>query len=489
MPRRTHIAILTILILSLSACTSAPTNTPQVIIVTKVVTSTQGEIATPKVVVITNTPTPTPTPAPTLEGLSIPVPDPRISNPELFWTEIKIKGRELYYSPVIKYINALKMAGIELTEADILEYESDSKNFHEMIDKNGNKTIEFIYDTTQDEITYAMGIYYDEKHGWLESGLKHYGSMNGISMGSTITVYPGPGFDKLYQKEFDQALLDWVMRWSKTQPSQKISNFNDLDLAVKKATKFEQTMIGNNLIWWGAYPEWLKKGDYSRDELIEIVKYRIISTISHVKGEVPVWVVVNSFHPARWGGIEDVLRDRLGKELLDIAFQTARETDPSAKLLYMDINNQSPNPNSENGSVTLNTMEIVQRLKQKNLIDGVDLQMHIEGSNPLSRQEVIQAMQNYKLPVYVTEFDVNMHGVTGTKEEVLAKQAGIYRDMLAACIESDVCESFIQFAPGDCDSWLVDIPDSIETAFDCDYQPKTAYYAMLAVLINHTLSP
>lgn len=94
-------------------------------------------------------------------------------------------------------------------------------------------------------------------------------------------------------------------------------------------------------------------------------------------------------------------------------------------------------------------------------------------------------MRDYGLPVYILEFDVNVRDMPGDKAELLRKQAQVYQQMLEACLESGVCQSFIQFTPGDKDSWLVEEGTGVyPTAFDEYLHPKPAYYAMLASLMS-----
>jgi len=212
--------------------------------------------------------------------------------------------------------------------------------------------------------------------------------------------------------------------------------------------------------------------------------------MTQFKGKVTIWPVMNEYHPARWGRL-DILRDIIGDEdLIDIAFQTARESDPSAILIYNDTNNHILDESVIDGSVTSNTKKIVERLKLKGLIDGVGLHMHLDGANPPSKQAVIQAMRSYGLPVYVTEFDVNMKDVPGSNEERFAKQARVYQEMIGACLESGVCKTFIQFTPGDQYSWIEHDKsysgyslNADATAFDDNLQPKPAYFAMLQALV------
>ena len=133
----------------------------------------------------------------------------------------------------------------------------------------------------------------------------------------------------------------------------------------------------------------------------------------------------------------------------------------------------------------------MQRLKTKELIDGVGLQMHLDGSNPPNKEGVIATMRSYDVPVYVTEFDVNMKNVYGTEEERYAIQAKIYGDILEACLESNVCKSSSYWGIGDSTSWIETMSgyqhystEGDPTMYDDSWQPKPAYYAIFDVLLG-----
>lgn len=176
----------------------------------------------------------------------------------------------------------------------------------------------------------------------------------------------------------------------------------------------------------------------------------------------------------------DVFQRAIGSDYVDIAFQTARDTDPSAILIYNDYDNHTIS-----GERTSVTKDIVWQLKAKGLIDGVGLQMHLDGANPPRKEDVIAAMQSYGLPIYVTEFDVNLRQVGGSQEQRSAVQAGIYKTMLEACLESQVCTHFVVFQTVDKYSVWETMPslpfyshNADPTPFDDDMKPKAAYFAM-----------
>jgi endo-1,4-beta-xylanase len=108
---------------------------------------------------------------------------------------------------------------------------------------------------------------------------------------------------------------------------------------------------------------------------------------------------------------------------------------------------------------------------------------------PPDKQDVIETMRSYDLPVYVTEFDVNLKNVAGSQEQRWNFQADVYRAMLEASLESDVCAGFSVFGLKDDISVWETIPtlegyskDSDPLPFDNEENPKPSYYAMLDVL-------
>jgi len=147
-------------------------------------------------------------------------------------------------------------------------------------------------------------------------------------------------------------------------------------------------------------------------------------------------------------------------------------------LLYNDEYNHT-----SNGEYTALTAENVKRLYGEGLLDGVGLEMHLDANDPPDKQDVVDTMKSYGVPVHVTEIDVNLAGVPGTQAERLALQADIYGDMLSACFESGKCQSFSVWGFGDKYSWLEwYYADADPTLFDDALQKKPAYSTLLEIL-------
>ena len=318
--------------------------------------------------------------------------------------------------------------------------------------------------------------------------LREWADKAGIEIGVSIAYRTTPEMLPLYSKEFNGAsVVDF--NWDKIEPRRGNVTYDNRGLFaypepnVDFGVSNKMKVNGQALVFTSEYPTWLKESNFSRAEATDVLRKHVNEVVSHFKGRVSRWVVVNEFNPLSWGR-DDILQRIIGQDVPEIAFEAAREADPSATLIYNNNGNHEPNLPS-----TATTMKIVERLKAKGLIDGVGLQMHLDGSKPPSRDGMIKTMQGYGLPIYITEMDVNMKDVPGTQEERFAKQAEIYRNVFQAGLDSGVCRSFSFFTVGDQYSWIERSKtyqhastNGDPTIFDDNLKPKPAYGAVFDVL-------
>lgn len=122
-------------------------------------------------------------------------------------------------------------------------------------------------------------------------------------------------------------------------------------------------------------------------------------------------------------------------------------------------------------------------------MDGVGLQMHLSVDGYPSPTDVSANMARLValgLDVHVTEMDVKCSNCNSDR---LAIQAKIYGDMLEACLNNTKptapngkggCKSFETWGFTDRFTWVE--PANVPLPFDFNYQPKPAFYEMLAVL-------
>jgi len=419
-----------------------------------------------------------------MDGMS--VPDPRATNPELF----DLSSPD---SPIPQFINAMKLAGIELNSQQIIDAFNDANNFQVETDVSGKQYTQFIYAIEHNGVSYSMGFAYDKKNGWGETTLRELAERNNIEIGTLITKSNSvPGLndldlERLESSQFNLGLIS--LYWPGMEEQQNSIDASSRISAANFAKQNSMDTIGHLLIWGKDIPTWLKTGNFSRDEIIEIMKTRIKNTIEIMaKQGVYSYVVVNEA-----GSGDDYFMRKIGKDYIEIAFQAARDTGKELgvplTLIYNDYSNDTPG-----GSRTEITQEIVNELKGKGLIDAVGLEMIVSYPENPSEAEMIQAMQAYGLLVIITEAAVNMGNFKGDSTEKSIVQSQIYRKIFSAAMKSGVCTKIIVFtAIDDISPWVTEkaldgySPDNAPSMFYLNnglITTKPAYYAALQALME-----
>jgi endo-1,4-beta-xylanase len=292
------------------------------------------------------------------------------------------------------------------------------------------------------------------------------------------TYFPPSAFSntswrELVGKEFNLAVIYAGITWCDIERQQDNFNFKSADQQVQFARSQDMAVCGHAIIFPEDLPDWLRFSGFNNDEIVAALENHVTGVVSRYKDQVDMWIPVEEA-TLIYHGQPDFLYDKLGLEYIDIVYRIVRDIDPEATLLYNDYGNHS-----SDGITTEFTREIVQRLKSQDLIDGVGLEMHLDGDDPPDKQDMIATMQSYGIPVHITEMDVDIKNFTGSMEERYEKQAAIYRDVIEAFLESGVGESYSVFGMCDKYSWLNYLSSNVDpTLFDNELNPKPAYFAL-----------
>lgn len=466
MKRSWTIFLLVNFILSACAPASAPTPTiaPSAITLPTSITTTVGFEST-----ATSAPEPTPT--------STEV----VLTPEQQLAEY-LKTDEAKQS-IDQFVSAMKMAGIEVTADQV----NEGLTIKEIKDKDGNPFIVVTYnfdpdpsqigETLEGKIYIAFGQQDSSGAIQISNQLRKLADFNNFYIGSTFKqslLNENPRYKEVAIKNFNTVLANYPFLWETIEHSQGSKNFYQADRIVSFAEENNMSIVAQHLVWSGGLPDWLIQGNFSKEEYINLMKQHIIDIMTKYKGKIDTWVVVNEAH---WDNEEDFWRKKIGSNYIEIAFQTARETDPSAKLLYSDFQNET-----SYGKKTYFNRQVVQTLIEKKLIDGIGLHMRIRAFTPPKKEGLIKTFQSYGVPIYITELDIDLSSVKGPTEERFLKQAEIMKTISFAAKESGVCNYFIMFGIGDKYSWLEEDegkPNADATAFTDELFPKPSYYAMI----------
>ena len=282
-------------------------------------------------------------------------------------------------------------------------------------------------------------------------------------------------FEAVFRREFVSMTPENEMKMEVLQPQRGEWNFKTADDLVGYAQKHGKAVRGHALVFGAANPPWADRLLLA-DDAQKALREHIHTVVNRYKGYVREWDVVNEallrdgrYHSNGW-------LNTLGPRYVELAFQFAREADPTAKLIYNEYEADTAGVKRDA------TVNLVRGLKAKGLIDGVGLQMHRSLADAPRREQLEETLRLYEsmgLEVQITEMDVIAGGETSLIDR-LNIQADVYRRAAQACAAVAACTRFTVWGVNDKYSWLG--VDKLPLLFDASFAAKPALGAIREVL-------
>ncbi len=311
------------------------------------------------------------------------------------------------------------------------------------------------------------------------NSLRALAEKRGVYVGTAVAMKPLKN-DRLYretiEREFNIIVAENAFKWSLVHPSKSRFDFAETDKLVKFAEKNNMKLRGHTLVWHRQIPKWLTEGNFTREETIEILKDHIKTLVGRYRGKILAWDVVNEAIDDKTGKFrtDSFWYQKLGSDYIKLAFEFAREADPTTKLYYNDYSAEGMNAKSDGVYNLLKELK-----KQKAPIDGIGWQMHVVNPFRIEPQhhENAKRLAELGLELSITEMDVRMN-LPATAED-LQKQADAYRDVANFCLALSSCKALLIWGFTDKYSW---IPNEFKNTgdaliFDKFYKSKPAYAA------------
>jgi len=286
-----------------------------------------------------------------------------------------------------------------------------------------------------------------------------------------------PEYTAVLAREFNIVTPENEMKFGSLCPRARGDyDFAAADALVDFAEQHGMRVHGHTLAWGKQNPDWLTQGEWTRDELIEILREHIQTLVGRYRGRIHTWDVVNE-HLEDTGWMESPWQKGIGPEYLDMAFRWAREADPDALLIYNDFG-------IEHGREKFDrALELVRGLKERGVpIDGVGFQAHLSTSGDLDPRllaEAFRKLAELGLQAQITEMDVRIDGEA--TPEHLARQAELYRRALEVVLAEPNANVLIMWGFTDRHSWIPEHTGGQSghaLILDEEYQPKPAYEAL-----------
>ena len=288
-----------------------------------------------------------------------------------------------------------------------------------------------------------------------------------------------PQYAAILKEQYNFITPENRMKWGFIHPKKDQYDFVKADKVVDFALQNNMKVRGHTLVWHIENPDWLTTQTWTKEQALAILEDHIKTVVGHYKGKVYAWDVVNEVLDAF------ALRDNLWlkaivPEYIEKAFIWAHEADPDAKLFINDFFVE------EKGVKSDYLYKFVRELLDKKVpLDGVGFQFHIDMENPMDMERINENVKRFSdlgLDVHFTEVDIRITGLP--TEELLAKQAKMYSDLMNLALNYEKVNAFTMWGITDKYSW---VPASYSEAgaahiYDNEYKPKPAYTALVEAL-------
>ncbi|ACB96224.1 endo-1,4-beta-xylanase [Beijerinckia indica] len=287
---------------------------------------------------------------------------------------------------------------------------------------------------------------------------------------------------------------DYHMKFKALRRNGPEADFTIADSLITFADAASIPIRGHNLIWNEGNPDWLIK--LPANERIEWLERHIKEVMGRYRGRIHSWDVVNEpFWPGhkKPGGFRDgPWYSALGPEYIIKAFQIARRTDPSAKLV---LNEAWVERSDDLGLVVREELfKLLQDLSVRGLIDAVGLECHIRPHYTRNFDilaQFIAKVSTLGIDVYITELDVDDSIFSGSMSEIDDKVAEIYGDFVRAITKAPAVKILETWQLADRYSFYQDQRKGTARPlpFDTSLAPKPAYHTIISALIDAGSQP
>jgi endo-1,4-beta-xylanase len=304
------------------------------------------------------------------------------------------------------------------------------------------------------------------------------------------------------------------MKPSYIAPTQNSYNWTTADNMVNAARASGINVVGHTLLWHSQNASWMTNIGTDRNTALAAMKKYITDVVTHFKGKIYSWDVLNEVFPdgvsntADWTQVMRKAGDSqapnpwyvaIGSDFVYEGFLAARLADPGAILYYNDYNLDTV------GKSTM-VHNMVQAVNQKyaqeyptanrKLIEGIGMQSHHNTS--VTAAAIKTTLDRFKplgVKISISELDVlgqtyqqfaavgsgpNKHGSSTVTDAGLQTQAALYGQYMKLFLQySDIIERVSLWGVTDNQSWR---SAGLPLLFNPEGKAKPAYYSFAEAL-------
>ena len=115
--------------------------------------------------------------------------------------------------------------------------------------------------------------------------LRIYADERGFLIGTAVAMTPFRSesiYNETLKNEFNILVAENAFKWDSVRPSRDTFNFADTDALVDFAQANDMKIRGHTLVWHSQIPSWLSGGNFTRDEVISILREHILTIVGRL---------------------------------------------------------------------------------------------------------------------------------------------------------------------------------------------------------------
>jgi len=320
-----------------------------------------------------------------------------------------------------------------------------------------------------------------ESKGVSYSVLKQTALDKGLILGTAVEPHllNMPQYEKAVLENFTSITAENAMKMQPIHPERDMYSFANADKLVDFAMANDLQVRGHTLVWHSQAPAWINNGDWTKEELLEVIKDHIFTVAGRYKGKIYAWDVVNeAFDGGNYRS--SVFYDTIGEEFFEKAFIWAHEADPDALLYYNDYSMEGINLKSDR------VYKEVKKLLEKGVpIHGIGLQTHLTLGRSYNFESMYQNVKRFTdlgLKVDLTEVDIK---IAEPVLDVDLEEQAVWYGKLMELLISTGNNVFIAWGVDDGHSWIPGFTPGFNDPLllDREYQPKPAVDSLIQAMI------
>jgi endo-1,4-beta-xylanase len=337
---------------------------------------------------------------------------------------------------------------------------------------------------------------------YADTGLGQIAASRGLLYGSAISgtlLARDPAYAAMMGRECGLVVSGAEIHWALVAPSPTVTNLSKADAIYAWAAAHRIKFRGHALVWHGQAPAWFADLP-DRATAVAALQDHIRIMCKHFAGHMHAWDVVNEAiltNSVRADNLRDTIFIRkIGPEYLDIAFQTARDSDPHALLVYNQDGLELDY--SWQGLRRTVLLDLIDGFKKRGTpVDAIGIQGHLQTAtmphfNERIFSDFLREIAARGLQIMLTELDVADKSAPSDIPQRDAEVASAYKRFLDVALDNKSVSTVITWGLSDNDSWIThgakpefrreDGLTPRPLPFDATYRPKAAYAAIAEAL-------